>query len=136
LSMNGETVAMPPPPTAKPVPPPAATPTQAPAAVAIAPEKDWGPVAPITVREALRDAMAAEMRADKDVFLIGEEVAQYQGAYKISQGLLDEFGPKRVIDTPITEHGFTGMAVGAALNGLKPIVEFMTFNFAMQAMDQ
>jgi pyruvate dehydrogenase E1 component beta subunit len=80
--------------------------------------------------------MVLEMRRDADVFLIGEEVAQYQGAYKISQGMLDEFGPKRVIDTPITEHGFTGMAVGAALNGLKPIVEFMTFNFAMQAMDQ
>jgi pyruvate dehydrogenase E1 component beta subunit len=101
-----------------------------------APEKDWGPTKPITVREALRDAMALEMRRDGDVFLIGEEVAQYQGAYKISQGLLDEFGPKRVIDTPITEHGFTGLAVGAALNGLRPIVEFMTFNFAMQAMDQ
>jgi len=99
-------------------------------------EKDWGPTATITVREALRDAMAAEMRADKDVFLMGEEVAQYQGAYKISQGLLDEFGPKRVIDTPITEHGFTGMAVGAAFTGLKPIVEFMTFNFSMQAIDQ
>ena len=95
-----------------------------------------GSVKSITVREALRDAMAAEMRRDPDVFLIGEEVAQYQGAYKISQGLLDEFGPKRIIDTPITEHGFTGMAVGAALNGLRPIVEFMTFNFAMQAMDQ
>ena len=80
--------------------------------------------------------MALEMRRDGDVFLIGEEVAQYQGAYKISQGLLEEFGPKRVIDTPITEHGFTGLAVGAALNGLRPIVEFMTFNFAMQAMDQ
>ena len=99
-------------------------------------DKDWGPTKPITVREALRDAMAAELRHDPNVFLIGEEVAQYQGAYKISQGLLDEFGPKRVIDTPITEHGFTGMAVGAALNGLRPIVEFMTFNFAMQAMDQ
>lgn len=99
-------------------------------------EKDWGPNKPITVREALRDAMALEMRRDPDVFLIGEEVAQYQGAYKVSQGLLDEFGAKRVIDTPITEHGFTGLAVGAALNGLKPIVEFMTFNFAMQAMDQ
>ncbi len=99
-------------------------------------DKDWGPTKPITVREALRDAMAAELRRDPDVFLLGEEVAQYQGAYKISQGLLDEFGPKRVIDTPITEHGFTGMAVGAALNGLRPIVEFMTFNFAMQAMDQ
>ena len=101
-----------------------------------APEKDWGPTKPITVREALRDAMALELRRDDNVFLIGEEVAQYQGAYKISQGLLDEFGPKRVIDTPITEHGFTGMAVGAAMNGLRPIVEFMTFNFAMQAMDQ
>jgi pyruvate dehydrogenase E1 component beta subunit len=100
------------------------------------PDKDWGPTKPITVREALRDAMALELRRDDKVFLIGEEVAQYQGAYKISQGLLDEFGPKRIIDTPITEHGFTGMAVGAALNGLKPIVEFMTFNFAMQAMDQ
>jgi pyruvate dehydrogenase E1 component beta subunit len=103
---------------------------------AAAPEKDWGPTKPITVREALRDAMAAEMRADADVFLMGEEVAQYQGAYKISQGLLDEFGPRRVIDTPITEHGFTGMAVGAAMTGLKPIVEFMTFNFSMQAIDQ
>jgi len=100
------------------------------------PEKDWGPTHPITVREALRDAMALELRRDDKVFLIGEEVAQYQGAYKISQGLLDEFGPKRIIDTPITEHGFTGMAVGAALNGLRPIVEFMTFNFAMQALDQ
>jgi pyruvate dehydrogenase E1 component beta subunit len=101
-----------------------------------APEKDWGPSKPITVREALRDAMALELRRDNRVFLIGEEVAQYQGAYKISQGLLEEFGPKRIIDTPITEHGFTGMSVGAALNGLRPIVEFMTFNFAMQAMDQ
>ncbi|EKN01196.1 pyruvate dehydrogenase subunit beta [Acidocella sp. MX-AZ02] len=90
----------------------------------------------MTVREALREAMAVEMRADKDVFLMGEEVAQYQGAYKVSQGLLDEFGARRVIDTPITEHGFTGMAVGAAMNGLKPILEFMTFNFAMQAIDQ
>jgi pyruvate dehydrogenase E1 component beta subunit len=99
-------------------------------------EKDWGPTAPIHVREALRDAMAAEMRASPDVFLMGEEVAQYQGAYKVSQGLLDEFGPRRVIDTPITEHGFAGMAVGAAMNGLRPIVEFMTFNFAMQAIDQ
>ena len=103
---------------------------------AAAPEKEWGATRPTTVREALRDAMAAEMRADGDVFLMGEEVAQYQGAYKISQGLLDEFGPKRVVDTPITEHGFTGMAVGAAMAGLKPIVEFMTFNFAMQAIDQ
>ncbi|MCB8878675.1 pyruvate dehydrogenase complex E1 component subunit beta [Acidisoma cellulosilytica] len=111
-------------------------PTVAPTVATSAPEKDWGPTKPITVREALRDAMAAEMRADGDVFLMGEEVAQYQGAYKISQGLLDEFGPRRVIDTPITEHGFTGMAVGAAMSGLRPIVEFMTFNFAMQAIDQ
>jgi pyruvate dehydrogenase E1 component beta subunit len=103
---------------------------------AVSAEKDWGPTKSITVREALRDAMAAEMRLDADVFLIGEEVAQYQGAYKISQGLLDEFGPKRVMDMPITEHGFTGMAVGAAFTGLKPIVEFMTFNFSMQAIDQ
>jgi pyruvate dehydrogenase E1 component beta subunit len=89
-----------------------------------------------TVREALRDAMAEEMRRDGDIFLMGEEVAEYQGAYKVSQGLLEEFGDKRVIDTPITEHGFTGIGVGAALAGLKPIVEFMTWNFAMQAMDQ
>ena len=90
----------------------------------------------MTVREALRDAMAEEMRRDPDVFIMGEEVAEYQGAYKVTQGLLDEFGPKRVVDTPITEHGFAGLGVGAALAGLKPIVEFMTFNFAMQAMDQ
>jgi pyruvate dehydrogenase E1 component beta subunit len=89
-----------------------------------------------TVREALRDAMAEEMRANEDVFLMGEEVAEYQGAYKISQGLLQEFGAKRVVDTPITEHGFTGVGVGAAMAGLRPIVEFMTFNFAMQAIDQ
>jgi len=114
-----------------------ATAKQAPVALAAsAPERDWGPTKPTTVREALRDAMALEMRADDRVFLIGEEVAQYQGAYKISQGLLDEFGPRRIIDTPITEHGFTGMAVGAAMDGLRPIVEFMTFNFAMQAIDQ
>ncbi len=89
-----------------------------------------------TVREALRDAMAEEMRRDKDVFVMGEEVAEYQGAYKVTQGLLQEFGAKRVIDTPITEHGFAGIGVGAALSGLRPIVEFMTFNFAMQAIDQ
>ncbi len=144
IAANGEdtgavpVAAKPPPPKAEapapaPAPKPAATPVSTPRAE---PEKDWGPTKPTTVREALRDAMALELRRDDKVFLIGEEVAQYQGAYKISQGLLDEFGPKRVIDTPITEHGFTGMAVGAALNGLKPIVEFMTFNFAMQAMDQ
>jgi pyruvate dehydrogenase E1 component beta subunit len=99
---------------------------------------DWGDdveVKQTTVREALRDAMAEEMRRDEDVFLMGEEVGEYQGAYKISQGLLDEFGAKRVIDTPITEHGFAGIATGAAFGGLKPIVEFMTFNFAMQAID-
>ena len=89
-----------------------------------------------TVREALRDAMAEEMRRDEDVFVMGEEVAEYQGAYKITQGLLQEFGPRRVVDTPITEHGFAGVGVGAAMAGLKPIVEFMTFNFAMQAIDQ
>ncbi|MCA3363202.1 MAG: pyruvate dehydrogenase complex E1 component subunit beta, partial [Roseomonas sp.] len=123
--------------------PVAATPAAAPAPASVpaapraaTPEKDWGPTKTMTVREALRDAMAAEMRADADVFLIGEEVAQYQGAYKISQGLLEEFGPRRVMDMPITEHGFTGMAVGAAFTGLKPIVEFMTFNFSMQAIDQ
>jgi pyruvate dehydrogenase E1 component beta subunit len=90
----------------------------------------------MTIRDALRDAMAEEMRRDPDVFLMGEEVAEYQGAYKVSQGLLQEFGARRVIDTPITEHGFAGIGVGAAMTGLKPIVEFMTFNFAMQAIDQ
>ena len=90
----------------------------------------------MTIREALRDAMAEEMRRDPDVFIMGEEVAEYQGAYKVTQGLLQEFGAKRVIDTPITEHGFAGVGVGAAMAGLKPIVEFMTFNFAMQAIDQ
>jgi pyruvate dehydrogenase E1 component beta subunit len=90
----------------------------------------------MTIREALRDAMAEEMRRDPDVFVMGEEVAEYQGAYKVTQGLLQEFGARRVIDTPITEHGFAGIGVGAAMAGLKPVVEFMTFNFAMQAMDQ
>jgi pyruvate dehydrogenase E1 component beta subunit len=90
----------------------------------------------LTVREALREAMAEEMRVNQDIFIMGEEVAEYNGAYKVTQGLLDEFGSKRVIDTPITEHGFAGIAVGAAFAGLKPIVEFMTFNFAMQAIDQ
>ena len=139
LGADGEDAAVSAPaPAAKPAQAPvAAQPAaQAPQAAPAVPDKDWGPTAPMTVREALRDAMAAEMRADDRVFLMGEEVAQYQGAYKISQGMLDEFGPRRVIDTPITEHGFTGMAVGAAMNGLKPIVEFMTFNFAMQAIDQ
>jgi len=135
----GAPVVRPAPTAPAPVAVPVATPVTAPAAPPVAaalPDKDWGATKPITVREALRDAMAAEMRRDADVFLIGEEVAQYQGAYKISQGLLEEFGDRRVIDTPITEHGFAGMAVGAALNGLKPIVEFMTFNFSLQAMDQ
>ena len=101
------------------------------------PDIDYeGATAEMTVREALRDAMAEEMRTDEKVFLMGEEVAQYQGAYKVSQGLLEEFGEKRVIDTPITEQGFAGLGVGAAFRGLKPIVEFMTFNFAMQAIDQ
>jgi pyruvate dehydrogenase E1 component beta subunit len=90
----------------------------------------------LTVREALRDAMAEEMRRDENVFVMGEEVAEYQGAYKVTQGLLQEFGAQRVVDTPITEHGFAGLGVGAAMAGLKPVVEFMTFNFAMQAMDQ
>jgi pyruvate dehydrogenase E1 component beta subunit len=90
----------------------------------------------MTVRQALNEAMAEEMRRDKDIFLMGEEVAEYQGAYKVSQGLLQEFGPQRVVDTPITEHGFAGLAVGAAFAGLRPIVEFMTWNFAMQAIDQ
>lgn len=95
-----------------------------------------GDVVKKTVREALRDAMAEEMRRDERVFVMGEEVAEYQGAYKVTQGLLDEFGPQRVIDTPITEHGFAGVGTGAAMGGLRPIVEFMTFNFAMQAIDQ
>jgi pyruvate dehydrogenase E1 component beta subunit len=108
-----------------------------PAAVPIAPEPEVsGATQSMTVREALRDAMAEEMRRDPSVFLMGEEVAEYQGAYKVSQGLLEEFGARRVIDTPITEHGFAGLGVGAAFNGLRPVVEFMTFNFAMQAMDQ
>ena len=117
---------------------PASAPAAPPAVVAeTAAEPEWsGPTVTLTVREALRDAMAEEMRRDPNVFLMGEEVAEYQGAYKVSQGLLDEFGAKRVIDTPITEHGFAGIGVGAAFSGLKPIVEFMTFNFAMQAIDQ
>jgi len=103
-----------------------------------APEEiEWtGATVSLTVREALRDAMAEEMRRDGTVFLMGEEVAEYQGAYKVSQGLLEEFGARRVVDTPISEHAFTGIGIGAAFGGLKPIVEFMTWNFAMQAMDQ
>jgi len=130
-------------PKAPPAPPPVA-PVSAPA-VAHAPPQASPPVdldvpagtelVPMTVREALREAIAEEMRRDPSVFLIGEEVGQYQGAYKISQGLLEEFGERRVVDTPITEYGFTGLAVGAAFAGLKPIVEFMTFNFSLQAID-
>lgn len=117
----------------------ASAPPKPPAAAKSAPapeEKDWGKTEEITVRQALRDAMAAELRRDENVFLIGEEIAEYEGAYKVTQGLLAEFGDRRVVDTPICEHGFTGMAVGAAMSGLRPILEFMTFNFAMQAMDQ
>ena len=117
---------------------PVAAEAKAPVAVVSKASADWAegtPMKTMTVREALREAMAEEMRGNGNVFLMGEEVGEYQGAYKISQGLLDEFGPKRVIDTPITEHGFAGIAVGAAWGGLNPIVEFMTFNFAMQAID-
>jgi len=115
---------------------PAPAPAVAPKVAAPQAEPELGETKTMTVREALRDAMAEEMRRDPDVFLMGEEVAQYHGAYKISQGLLEEFGEKRVVDTPITEMGFTGLGVGASVMGLKPIVEFMTFNFAMQAIDQ
>jgi pyruvate dehydrogenase E1 component beta subunit len=120
--VEARSAALPPPPDVSPRPEPA--------------EDYAGPTVHQSLREALRDAMAEEMRRDPTVFLIGEEVAVYQGAYKVSQGLLDEFGPERVIDTPITEQGFAGIGVGAAFSGLKPIVEFMTFNFAMQAIDQ
>jgi pyruvate dehydrogenase E1 component beta subunit len=130
-----------PPAEAKAEAPPAKEQPKAPSAPAAAaapdPEIPAGTeMVTMTIRDALRDAMAEEMRRDPDVFLMGEEVAEYQGAYKVSQGLLQEFGAKRVIDTPITEHGFAGIGVGAAMSGLKPIVEFMTFNFAMQAIDQ
>ncbi|MGI9483072.1 MAG: pyruvate dehydrogenase complex E1 component subunit beta [Hyphomicrobiales bacterium] len=121
--------------TAEPAPSVTAAPPVA-SEVAPDPEIPAGTeMVPTTVREALRDAMAEEMRTDEDVFVMGEEVAEYQGAYKVTQGLLQEFGDRRVIDTPITEHGFTGVAVGAAFGGLKPVLEFMTFNFAMQAID-
>jgi pyruvate dehydrogenase E1 component beta subunit len=127
-------------PATQPAPAPAKAPVAAPiepAALNSVPEIPEGTeMVTMTVREALRDAMAEEMRRDDTVFLMGEEVAQYQGAYKVSQGLLEEFGARRVIDTPITEHGFTGLGVGAAFAGLRPIVEFMTWNFAMQAIDQ
>ena len=123
-------------------PTPAPTPAPAPAAAPAAAERASDPAIPegttmvrLTVREALRDAMAEEMRADDRVFVMGEEVAEYQGAYKVTQGLLEEFGAQRVVDTPITEYGFAGLGAGAAMGGLKPIIEFMTFNFAMQAID-
>jgi pyruvate dehydrogenase E1 component beta subunit len=127
------------PPKKAEAPVPAKTGAAQPPAAAIMPEPEvpgGTELVSMTMREALRDAMAEEMRRDPDVFVMGEEVAEYQGAYKVTQGLLDEFGARRVIDTPITEHGFAGVGVGAALAGLKPVVEFMTFNFAMQAMDQ
>src|SRR5438105_15673 len=117
-------------------PPLAAPPSAAPRRPSAAEPEYAGKTTTMTVREALRDAMAEEMRRDDKVFLLGEEVGEYQGAYKVSQGLLQEFGPRRIIDTPITEQGFAGLGIGAAFAGLKPIVEFMTFNFAMQAMDQ
>ena len=122
---------------ANPITQPAATSVPAmPASPSVAAEMAWdGPTKTQTVREALRDAMAEEMRADDRVFVMGEEVAEYQGAYKVTQGLLDEFSDKRVIDTPITEHGFAGLGVGAAFGELRPIIEFMTFNFSMQAID-
>ena len=143
-SISAAPAATPPAPAAAPAPQPAPASTaemSAPDVPASEPAAD--PEIPAgttmtstTVREALRDAMAEEMRADDSVFVMGEEVAEYQGAYKVTQGLLDEFGDRRVVDTPITEHGFAGLGVGAAFAGLKPIVEFMTFNFAMQAIDQ
>ena len=150
LAADGESVAdaarsapaaTPPAPKAEPQPkapdaPMTAAPAAPPAAAPASEPEYAGKTVKMTVREALRDAMAEEMRKDGNVFLMGEEVAQYQGAYKVSQGLLEEFGARRVIDTPITEHGFAGLGVGAAFGGLKPIVEFMTFNFAMQAIDQ
>ena len=120
---------------AAPAPVAASVPATVASAPAVAEIPAGTPMVMTTVREALRDAMAEEMRRDGDVFVMGEEVAEYQGAYKITQGLLQEFGPRRVVDTPITEHGFAGMGVGAAMTGLRPIVEFMTFNFAMQAID-
>ena len=137
---KSETKAEPPSPQEKvEAPAPAKTETTKPQSAHIEPEPEvpeGTELVSMTMREALRDAMAEEMRRDPDVFVMGEEVAEYQGAYKVTQGLLEEFGARRVIDTPITEHGFTGVGVGAAFDGLKPIVEFMTFNFAMQAMDQ
>jgi len=141
-SADAVPVAGPPPPVVEPPPAVVKAPPAAPArpkaeAAKPALEPDYrGETVEMTVREALRDAMAEEMRRDETVFVMGEEVAEYEGAYKVTQGLLAEFGPRRVRDTPITEHGFAGLGVGAAFGGLRPVVEFMTFNFAMQAMDQ
>ncbi len=139
LDGEGEEASAAPAPTPAPEAVPA-EPAPAPAPVKSEPKQDpeiphGTNMATVTVREALRDGMAEEMRRDERVFVMGEEVAEYQGAYKVTQGLLDEFGPKRVIDTPITEYGFAGIGTGAAMGGLRPIVEFMTFNFAMQAID-
>ncbi|MER9441919.1 pyruvate dehydrogenase complex E1 component subunit beta [Mesorhizobium sp. M0340] len=139
IESQAEAPAAAPPPAAAPAKSEAAAPVVAAPRLEIAADPDvpaGTEMVSTTVREALRDAMAEEMRRDGDVFVMGEEVAEYQGAYKITQGLLQEFGPRRVVDTPITEHGFAGVGVGAAMAGLKPIVEFMTFNFAMQAIDQ
>ncbi|MGH6819496.1 MAG: pyruvate dehydrogenase complex E1 component subunit beta [Methylocella sp.] len=147
IAEDDEDVQAPPPPApasgGKPVAHAGTEPPPAPAAMLRQPAKDSGLELPkdtamvtLSVREALRDAMAEEMRRDDSVFIIGEEVAEYEGAYKVTQGLLQEFGARRVVDTPITEHGFAGLGIGAAFAGLRPIVEFMTFNFAMQAMDQ
>ncbi|MCP9230240.1 pyruvate dehydrogenase complex E1 component subunit beta [Mesorhizobium sp. LMG 17147] len=139
IESQAEAPAAAPPPAAAPAKSEAAAPVAAAPRLEIAADPDvpaGTEMVSTTVREALRDAMAEEMRRDGDVFVMGEEVAEYQGAYKITQGLLQEFGPRRVVDTPITEHGFAGVGVGAAMAGLKPIVEFMTFNFAMQAIDQ
>ncbi|MEZ5695965.1 MAG: pyruvate dehydrogenase complex E1 component subunit beta [Sphingomonadaceae bacterium] len=142
MTGEGEEAAPAPAPASAPAATPAPTASPAPAPAPAKVEAKADPEIPagtnmatVTVREALRDAMAEEMRRDERVFVMGEEVAQYQGAYKVTQGLLDEFGPKRVIDTPITEYGFAGIGTGAAMGGLRPIVEFMTFNFAMQAID-
>jgi pyruvate dehydrogenase E1 component beta subunit len=122
--------------TAEPLTPSSVTKLAAKPAETFSATPHSGVLTPLTVREALRDAMAEEMRRDENVFLMGEEVGEYQGAYKVSQGLLDEFGARRVVDTPITEMGFAGLGVGAAFGELRPIIEFMTFNFAMQAIDQ
>jgi len=134
--LNEVLPAVPPIASATPATPATPSPSAPPVAAPVLAESDWtGPTVTVSLRDALRDAMSEEMRRDPNVFLMGEEVAQYEGAYKVSQGMLEEFGPRRVLDTPITEHGFTGIGVGAAYMGLRPIIEFMTFNFAMQAID-